>query len=155
MPYPGYSSGFLLICRNALSVFYSPSQQGTAVWFQITYKNNLSKWLSSSIWINNETGTTPSGENKSLYNSNEGILHTPQTWRLVPYHQIQFNFIARLVGFYGISTFVGHLTPNPYLWKLFYLKQFSSAWVHSLIIKNVSISSYSVYSNSTNSANSI
>ena len=35
-----------------------------------------------------------------------------------------------LVGFYGISTFVGHLTPNQ-----FYFKQFRLAWVHSLIVK--------------------
>ena len=32
------------------------------------------------------------------------------------------------VGFYGISTFVGYLTPNPfYVNNLFYLKQFSLA----------------------------
>ena len=32
------------------------------------------------------------------------------------------------VGFYGISTFVGYLTPNPfYVNYLFYLKQFSLA----------------------------
>ena len=37
----------------------------------------------------------------------------------------------------------------------FYFKQFSLAWVHSLIVKNISISSYSVYSNSSNSANSV
>ena len=43
--------------------------------------------------------------------------------------------IFGLVWFYGISTFVGYLTPNQ-----FYLKQFSLAWVHSLIIKNISIS---------------
>ena len=33
----------------------------------------------------------------------------------------------------------------------FYFKQFSWAWVHSLIVKNISISSYSVYSNIANS----
>ena len=36
-----------------------------------------------------------------------------------------------------------------------YFKQFNLAWVHSLIVKNISISSYSVYSNSSNSANSV
>ena len=35
----------------------------------------------------------------------------------------------------------------------FYFKQFSLASVHSLIVKNISISNYSVYSNSFNSAN--
>ena len=30
-------------------------------------------------------------------------------------------------GFYSISTIVGCLTPNPFLWKEFYFKQFSLA----------------------------
>ena len=30
----------------------------------------------------------------------------------------------------------------------FYLKQFSLAWVHSLIVKNISILNYSVYASS-------
>ena len=50
-----------------------------------------------------------------------------------------------LVGWldlYGISTFVGHLMPNPfYTNNQFYFRQFSLARVHSLIIKNISISS--------------
>ena len=33
----------------------------------------------------------------------------------------------------------------------FYFKQFSLEWVHSLFVKNISISNYSVYSNSSNS----
>ena len=37
----------------------------------------------------------------------------------------------------------------------FYFKQFSLALVHSLIVKNISILSYSVYSNGSNSANSV
>ena len=46
-----------------------------------------------------------------------------------------------LVWFYGISTFVGYLRPDPfYVNNQFYLKQFGLAWVHSLIIKNISIS---------------
>ena len=45
-----------------------------------------------------------------------------------------------LVGFYGISTFVGHLMPNPiHINNQFYFKQFSLAWVHSLIVKDISI----------------
>ena len=47
------------------------------------------------------------------------------------------------IGFYGISTFEGYLTPN-YENNQSYFKQFSLAWVHSLIVKNISISSYSV-----------
>ena len=60
---------------------------------------------------------------------------------------ILFNIVqvGWSVGFYGISTIVGYLTPNPFLYK--YSKQFSLASVHSLIIKNISISNYSVYSN--------
>ena len=61
-----------------------------------------------------------------------------------------------LFGFYVISTFVGYLTPNPfYASILFYFKQFSLAWVHSLIVKNIFTISYSVYSNTFNSANSV
>ena len=50
-----------------------------------------------------------------------------------------------LFGFYGISMFVGYSMPNPfYTHKQFYFKQFSLAWVYSLIVKNISISRYSV-----------
>ena len=35
----------------------------------------------------------------------------------------------------------------------FYFKQFSLAWVHSLFVKNIAITSYLVYSNNNNSAN--
>ena len=44
-----------------------------------------------------------------------------------------------------------YLRPNPFSCKQFYFKQFSLAWIHSLIVKNIYISSYSVYSNSSNS----
>ena len=105
-----------------------------------------------------------------------------------------------LLGFYGISTFVGYLTPNPFLCKLsvlfktiqlsistqfncqkyFYFKLFKQLYVtiqlcvntvlmsktvlfqiiqlsistqfkykYSLSVKNISISSYSVYSNNS------
>ena len=41
-----------------------------------------------------------------------------------------------LFGFYGISTFVGCLMPNPfYTNDQFYFKQFSLAWVHISIVK--------------------
>ena len=35
------------------------------------------------------------------------------------------------------------------------VKKFSLVWVHSLYVKNISFSSYSVYSNSSNLANSV
>ena len=35
--------------------------------------------------------------------------------------------VVWLVGFYGISTFLGYLMPNPFLGKYFYFKQFSLA----------------------------
>ena len=50
-----------------------------------------------------------------------------------------FHIFAKLVGwlgFYGISTFVGYLTPNPfYANNHFCFKQVSLAWVHSVIVK--------------------
>ena len=59
--------------------------------------------------------------------------------------------VGWLVGFYGKSTFVGYLTPNPFLCKLsvlFQTIQFSISTQfkckYSLIVKNISISSYSV-----------
>ena len=59
-----------------------------------------------------------------------------------------------LFEFYGISSFVGYLTSNPFLYKnQFYFKQFSLAWVHNLIVKNICIPTYSINSNSSNSAN--
>ena len=55
---------------------------------------------------------------------------------------LYWEFSWLLVGIYGISTFVGYLTPNPfYVNSKFYFKQSSLAWVHSLIVKNISISS--------------
>ena len=63
------------------------------------------------------------------------------------------GWLVGWLGFYAISTIVGYSTPNPFLCKQFYFKYFSWAWVNSLIVKNISISSYSVYSNSSNSAN--
>ena len=49
--------------------------------------------------------------------------------------------VGYFIGFYGISTFVGYLTPNQYLYKyvLFKTIQFSL----SLMVKNISISNYS------------
>ena len=53
--------------------------------------------------------------------------------------------VGWLVGFYDISTFVDYLMSNLfYTNNQFYFKQFSLAWVHSLIVKNIYISSYSV-----------
>ena len=53
------------------------------------------------------------------------------------------------VGFYGISTFVGYLTPNPFLCKTVLFKTIQPGTSKGLIVKNTSISSYSVYSNNS------
>ena len=47
-----------------------------------------------------------------------------------------------LFEFYGKSTFVGYSTSNQFLYEQFFFK-FSLAQVH-LIVKNISISTYSV-----------
>ena len=58
--------------------------------------------------------------------------------------------------FYGISTFVGYLmSVYFYTNKQFCSKQFTLASVHSLIVKDISISSYSVKSNSSILNNSV
>ena len=58
--------------------------------------------------------------------------------------------VGWLVGwfwFYGMSTFVGYLIQiHFYTNHQFYVKQFSFAWVLSLIVKNISISNNSFYS---------
>ena len=62
-----------------------------------------------------------------------------------------FGCLVWFVGFYGISTFVGYLTPNQfYVNNMFYVKQFTLAEVYSLIVKNISISTIQavIYNNS-------
>ena len=60
--------------------------------------------------------------------------------------------LGRLVGFNDISTSVGYLMPNPFLYKLsvlFQTIQFTMSIQFNC--QNISISNYSVYSNSSNS----
>ena len=57
--------------------------------------------------------------------------------------------VGWLFGFYGIPTFEGFFKCQIHSYQC-YFKQFSLAWVHSLIVKNISISSYSVLSNISN-----
>ena len=54
-----------------------------------------------------------------------------------------FRLVGWLVGFYSISKCVGYLMPNPFYTNKFYFKQFSLTCVHILIVKNISISTYS------------
>ena len=71
-----------------------------------------------------------------VYGSDSSTIVLLQGWRWL---------VGWLVEFYGISTFGGYLMSNPfYTYNQFYFKQFSLAGVHSLIVKNISISSYSV-----------
>ena len=66
---------------------------------------------------------------------------TKKVWKLIE----GTSYGGWLGGFYGISTFVGYLTPNPFLYKylvLFQTIQFSMST--QMIIKSISISSYSV-----------
>ena len=51
---------------------------------------------------------------------------------------LRYSVPSWLVGFYGVSTFLGYVMPNPFLY--IYFKQFSLARVHS---PNISISNYS------------
>ena len=71
-------------------------------------------------------------------------------------YQYNRTLVGWLFGLNGISTFVDYLMPNPfYTNNQFYFKQFSLAWVHSLIVKSISTSSDSVYSNNSNPTNSV
>ena len=46
-----------------------------------------------------------------------------------------YRLVGGLLVIYCISAFVCYLTPNPFSYKLFYFKQFSLAWAHSLVVK--------------------
>ena len=48
------------------------------------------------------------------------------------------RLVGWLSGFYGISTFVGYLTPNPFLCKEFYFNNYFHH-EYSLIVKIISI----------------
>ena len=77
----------------------------------------------------------------------ETIINKIASWLIKTDWEVNFGWL----GFYGISSFVGYLTPNPFLCKwsvLFQTIQFSISMQfkckYSLIVKNLSISSYSV-----------
>ena len=110
--------------------------------FKYSKSVNSSIWLIDRIW----TGTTTSGQSGSGSNGKEGVLHIPQSSMtgdlpsdgLVLYQghllggggsypsvEVQLAYSKpqltgwnrRKVWFYGISTFVGYLMPNPFLCK--------------------------------------
>ena len=60
-----------------------------------------------------------------------------------------------LVGFYGISTFVGYLTPNPIFMQIVLFQTIQFSMSTQFNCQNISISSYSVYSNNSNSIDSV
>ena len=60
-----------------------------------------------------------------------------------------------LVGFYDISTFVGYLTPNPIFMQIVQFRAIQFSMSTEFNSQNISISSYSVYSNNSNSAHSV
>ena len=55
------------------------------------------------------------------------------------------NFLlAGLFWFYGMSTIIGYLTPNPFLFKQIVQVQTIQFSMNTQFVKNISISSYSV-----------
>ena len=68
----------------------------------------------SSTWPKDRTlsdATTP-GQSGPGSNGNQGMLHILQSSGITETSPSDW-----LVGFNGISTFVGYLTPNPFLYK--------------------------------------
>ena len=66
------------------------------------------------------SGATTTGQSGPGSNSNERVLRLPQspaTLGKKTNDDIYTANLSWLVGFYGISTFVGYLTPNPFLCK--------------------------------------
>ena len=72
--------------------------------------------------------------NKKIWNTTDSLMLGHHILNIV---DISNQKEVWLVGFYGISTFVGYLTPN-LLCKSLLFKA-----IHSLFVKNISISNYS------------
>ena len=66
----------------------------------------------------------------------------------MPY-EFKLGHYTDWLGFYVISTFVGYLTPNTFLYKLSVLFQAIQFSMSIQFVKNISISSYSVESNNS------
>ena len=97
-----------------------------------------------------------------LWHINHWRLFNPKSIFIHINSFILNNAVEYKVGWLGfMATFEGYLTANSFyaniqfyfkqfnLVKQFYYKQFSSAEVHSLIVKNISTSSYSIQSNNS------
>ena len=69
--------------------------------------------------------------------------------------EISDKMFGWLLGFYGISNVESYLMPNPFLYKLTVLFQTIQFSISTQFVKNISISSYSLYSNGSNSTNSV
>ena len=52
-----------------------------------------------------------------------GVVKSTVSKVMTTFEKKGYWLVGRLVGFYGISTFVGYLTPNPFLFKLSVLFQ--------------------------------
>ena len=67
-------------------------------------------------------------------------------WKLYPeHHDADILFSLVWFWFYGISTIVGYLMPNPFLYKLRVLFQTIQFRISTQFnVKNISIPSYSV-----------
>ncbi len=62
----------------------------------------------------------PGKEERGITSVEDCVEYAPKSKRK--------RLVGWFIGFYGISTFVGYLTPNPfYVNNLFFLKQFSLA----------------------------
>ena len=55
------------------------------------------------------TETSTPGQSEPGSNGNEGVLHIPHSSRT---EDSPLDAVGWLFGFYGVSTFVGYLTPN-------------------------------------------
>ena len=69
---------------------------------------------------------------------NENLIYLDFREAFVMVAHYRLQVVGWLAEFYGISTFVGYLKPNPFYANIrFYFKQFSLTWVHSLIVEKI------------------
>ena len=120
------------ICKYAIYICNSCYAAYVTIGSHIIYPRNCC--YSKNVWIGSY-----------LTYANSGI-YAP---KVKDGYNLLNIFLLRCVKQYGwlgwlyaISNIVGYLTPNPiFIHSQFFFKQFSLEWVHSLIVKNIFISS--------------
>ena len=139
-------AGGLPLCRDAVGVFYSALTTRLSI-FEIQLLNNniIYKTDKPEIVTCKIRKTNPCNILLSWWKDNEVIncFISPDSnvYKRITENSLVGWLIVRVLWHINLCRL---FKTKSILWKMFYFKQLSLAWVHSLIVKNVSISSYSV-----------